>query len=332
MVPYQPTTQEKRRFHLQDTRIFTAPPKTLARLLGLQNHFAPALHHSQLMCWPLYPLLRCIDWREGNIILSPICRLYLSQLHRYNHLQQHKSYIKHTPTITLDVDASHIASGGVLYTYTATDTHTHTTTGNSHNNTTSTTWNSSQPYSPSKHSHTTWQNTRVHIRMDSTTAIAYINRAGGRIPELQQLAATLLSHCISHNIHITISYINTAIMTADPLSRYMDPEDYRLNTHHFHHLLTWLHSQHLPLPQIDAMASSMNAQLPAFCSRFHHHLNTHTNFYSVNWSQYQAIYINPPFSQCTATIHHLSHSPPAHTYFLAPPSTTTKPQTGTSGS
>ena len=67
-----------------------------------------------------------------------------------------------------------------------------------------------------------------------------------------------------------------------------------------------------------AMASSMNAQLPAFCSRFHHHQNTHTNVFSVDWSQYQAIYINPPFSQCTAVIRHLTGAPPAHTYFLAP--------------
>ena len=52
------------------------------------------------------------------------------------------------------------------------------------------------------------QNSRVHLRMDSTTAIAYIHNAGGRKLYLQRLAAKLLAHCIHHNIHIHITYLN----------------------------------------------------------------------------------------------------------------------------
>ena len=67
------------------------------------------------------------------------------------------------------------------------------------------------------------------------------------------------------------------------------------------------------------MASSLNSQLPLFCSRFHHHLNSHTNFFSVPWkNMYTSIYLNPPFCLLHRVIAHLQQYPPAHTFLLAP--------------
>ena len=107
-------------------------------------------------------------------------------------------------------------------------------------------------------------------------------------------------------------------MTADPISRFLDPEDFRLNPTHFQHFLAHLQATNTPLPTIDAMASSLNAQLPLFCARFHNRANTHTDFFSVDWSAYQAIYLNPPFSVIPRVLAHLRQFTPQHTYILTP--------------
>ena len=99
----------------------------------------------------------------------------------------------------------------------------------------------------------------------------------------------------------------------------MDREDLKLHPLHFAHLQQFLQLHHYPLPEIDAMATSLNCQLPKFCSRYHHKDSTHINFFQVPWGHhYLAIYINPPFSIIHKVIQHLSANPPHHTYLLAP--------------
>ena len=85
--------------------------------------------------------------------------------------------------------------------------------------------------------------------MDNTTAISYINKQGGIKPQLQRLAAQLTAHCIIHNIDLHLHYIPSAQNTADAISRYMDPEDYKLNPAHFADFLYTLAQHHPRGPQ-----------------------------------------------------------------------------------
>ena len=259
------------------------------------------------------------DQWDTPIPLSHDARLHLALLPAFLHLQQGRPFHPSLPTMTCDVDASRTAGGGILYTVHTTHMAQHyfTATESQQHINILELFNALLTLAAFLHFLT---NSTILLRLDNQVAKAYIDMHGGRKPHLQQLAAHIHALCIKFHIVIQTAYLPSALMTADPISRYLDPEDFKLNPTHFTHFLTFLDTHHLPRPQIDTMATALNAQLPNFCSRFHHYAARHIDFFSIQWAttDYTAIWCNPPFSCITKVLAHLSQAPPPYTYLLTP--------------
>ena len=104
----------------------------------------------------------------------------------------------------------------------------------------------------------------VLLRLDNTSAVAYINNLGGTIsPELVDLAKTLWMWCLERNIHITAQHLPGAQnRIADVESRTMvDRSDWKLNPILFKRIVNLFG----PI-EVDIFASRLTAQCPLYFS------------------------------------------------------------------
>lgn len=109
-----------------------------------------------------------------------------------------------------------------------------------------------------------WSGKHILVRSDNRTAVAYINRLGGRVLHLSRLCQRFWKWCVSRNVVVTAEHIAGVTNTrADQLSRW-DPDraaDWRLHPELFQAL------DHLWGPHsIDLFADSRNHHLPRFAS------------------------------------------------------------------
>ena len=108
------------------------------------------------------------------------------------------------------------------------------------------------------------RNVHVLLRMDNTTAVAYVNHLGGTVSqELVSLTKDLWLWCLERNIHMTAQHLPGSLnCTADMESRVMrDRTDWKLHPDLFQRLnKLWG-----PL-EVDLFASRLSAQLPAYYS------------------------------------------------------------------
>ena len=104
----------------------------------------------------------------------------------------------------------------------------------------------------------------IHIKLDNSTAVAYINHMGGtKSHQLWSLSKTLWEWCLQRQIFLVASHIPGVVNTeADSLSRsVVDHHDWQLSTKVFSHLNTlWG-----PL-EVDLFASRVTRQLERFFS------------------------------------------------------------------
>ena len=217
-LPFEPNKALHHQFQCSSPIPLLAPPKPLAQVLGLLQHFQPALRAGRLLCWPLYAALTNTTWNpSARIPLLPAARYNLAILPTFLHHQQAKPIYPNLPTMTLDVDASKLASGGVLYTVHDVNYSQHywTVQQDFHINDLEllSALLALQAFVDYIKGHT------VHLRLDSQVAIAYIKHQGGKIPHLQQTAAELTAFCLLHQIDLIVSYIPTQHQTADHISR-----------------------------------------------------------------------------------------------------------------
>ena len=106
--------------------------------------------------------------------------------------------------------------------------------------------------------------THVLIKMDNTTAIAYINNMGGmKSTKCNDLAKTLWEYCIHKQLWVTAVHLpGRDNSVADKLSREFKEEiEWQLNPKVFHHICL-----EFGQPQIDLFASRLNRQLARFVS------------------------------------------------------------------
>ena len=100
----------------------------------------------------------------------------------------------------------------------------------------------------------------VLLRLDSTTAVAYINNLGGTVSkELVDLAKSLWMWCLERNIHITAQHLpGVQNKIADAESRtIIDRSDWQLNPVIFHRIAI----QFGPI-EVDMFASCLTTQCP----------------------------------------------------------------------
>ena len=133
----------------------------------------------------------------------------------------------------------------------------------------------------------------VLLRLDNTTAVAYINNLGGTVSkELVDLAKGLWMWCLERNIHITAQHLpGVQNVIADAESRTMiDRSDWQLNPVIFDKIVDLFG----PV-EVDLFASRLTAQCPAYFSWRPDPYAVATDAFLQDWSQIKG-YANPPWS------------------------------------
>ena len=137
------------------------------------------------------------------------------------------------------------------------------------------------------------KNCTVELRLDNTTAVAYINKKGGTHSEsLTRLAVQVARWCEERNIILRAQYLPGILnVIADRESRRkIDWSDWKLDPMTFQTLRgVWKVS-------IDLFANPWNAQLPKFVSWNPQPGAWAWDAFSLNWAELTGSYAFPPFS------------------------------------
>ena len=137
-------------------------------------------------------------------------------------------------------------------------------------------------------------NVHVHLLMDNTVAIAYLNRLGGtRSYALCQLAISIWNWCIQKGITIHADHLPGRLnVRADFASRnWNDNSDWMLDPTVFAQLQT-----RFGLFSIDLFASFQNAQLPKFFSWKPSPNALAVDALAQQWAHFKIPYAFPPFA------------------------------------
>ena len=133
----------------------------------------------------------------------------------------------------------------------------------------------------------------MHVLLDNTTAIQYINKMGGRKPLLNTLTKEMWEWCVAKDIWIIAFHIpGKHNARADALSRQKLSADmeWGLTAEIFSKLMNKFGTC-----DIDLFASSKNFKLPIYVSFGPDNSAYATDAFSLSWSKMFA-YIFPPFS------------------------------------
>ncbi|XP_053593379.1 uncharacterized protein LOC103579263 [Microplitis demolitor] len=132
----------------------------------------------------------------------------------------------------------------------------------------------------------------ILLRIDNTTAIACINKAGGiRYPVLSELARKIWQWCEVRRIWPVATYIPSAWnVDADAASRVRNLDtEWELSPVAFQKILKVLGS-----PSIDLFASRINKKCVRFCSRYPDPDAESVDAFTVSWGK-EYFYAFPPF-------------------------------------
>ncbi len=134
----------------------------------------------------------------------------------------------------------------------------------------------------------------IHIllRLDNTTAVAYIQNMGGiKSIECNKLAKSLWNWCIARNIWVTAAHLPGILnTTADRSSRkFQEETEWMLNRKLFRKI-----TKHLGTPNIDLFASRLNTQLQRYISWKPDPGAESVDAFTVDWST-EFFYAFPPF-------------------------------------
>lgn len=132
---------------------------------------------------------------------------------------------------------------------------------------------------------------RILLRIDNTTAIAYINRMGGvRFPELSKLAKSIWKWCESREICLFASYIASKHnVEADFESRQLEKgTEYELSSTAFNRI-----RQEFGAPVIDLFATRINAKCQQFVSWLRDPDAVTADAFTISWKEF-FFYAFPP--------------------------------------
>jgi len=138
-----------------------------------------------------------------------------------------------------------------------------------------------------------FENKTILIRLDNTTAIAYINRFGGcRSPELHEIAKRIWFWCENHGNWLKASYISSAQnYAADTESRrvYDSDSEWSLDSGHFQSI-----SIRFGAPTLDLFASHLNFKCESFVSWHPDPKSKSVDAFTISWKGI-FFYAFPPF-------------------------------------
>jgi hypothetical protein len=133
----------------------------------------------------------------------------------------------------------------------------------------------------------------ILIQVDNTVACSYINKQGGRRPQLSHIAESFWDWAIQRGHTLKSTWISTSHnVFADQLTRFhQDRTGWRLT----HHVFQAVNKTWGPL-QVDLFASKKNTQLPLWISRYPAQGALACNAFQQDWTQWLGLYANPPFN------------------------------------
>lgn len=134
----------------------------------------------------------------------------------------------------------------------------------------------------------------IKILTDNSTAVSYISNMGGtKAKDCNQLSKEIWLFCISNKIWLTCTHIaGKDNIQADRKSRiFEDQLEWSLDKNVFSQLKkAW------GKPSIDLFASRLNNQVERFCSWKPDPNCSFVDAFSLDWTQFDFIYLFPPFS------------------------------------
>jgi hypothetical protein len=144
----------------------------------------------------------------------------------------------------------------------------------------------------------------VRIDSDNTTAVAYSNRFGGRIPQLASIAQTIWERLRQLDSSIKVFYLpGEENVLADFQSRNQDPRgEFMLRREIFHKI-----DQAWGPHTVDLFASHQNCQLTRFVSRNPSPGASAVDAFSMDWSKENA-WVHPPFAMISRVLEKISLS------------------------
>ena len=135
-------------------------------------------------------------------------------------------------------------------------------------------------------------NQNVQLQIDNTTAIAYINKQGGRKPLCNSLARKIWFWAIARSVRVSATFIpGVSNVSADFESRRIhDNTEWKLQPSVFRKLTSlW------GTPDIDLFASWLTCQIPCYASWKPDPGASAIDAFSISWAG-KLCYIFPPFS------------------------------------
>lgn len=143
------------------------------------------------------------------------------------------------------------------------------------------------------------RNTNILLRIDNTTAIAYINKMGGvRFQYLNRLCYEIWQWCEERNLYIFASYIKSSEnIEADFASRHLSLEtEWELNVNYFDQITNSFYK-----PDIDLFASRINRKCKKFISWHRDPEAYSVDSFTLNWRELN-FYAFPPFAMILKTL------------------------------
>lgn len=142
-------------------------------------------------------------------------------------------------------------------------------------------------------------NCQILIRVDNSTAVAYINKMGGiQYPHLTQITRDIWNWCESKRLFVFASYIKSSDNTiADMESRRTHPDiEWELSDWAFDTLTSTFGR-----PKIDLFASRINNKCATYVSWHRDPDAFAIDSFTISWSDYD-FYAFPPFSVILKTL------------------------------
>lgn len=143
------------------------------------------------------------------------------------------------------------------------------------------------------------RNCEVLLRLDNTTAIAYVNKAGGiRFPILNELARKIWLWCEDRGLHVHASYIaSKENVWADRASRITNIDtEWELSKKAFKKI----YEKFGPF-SIDLFATYWNKKVSRFCSRYPNLEVYRVDAFTIPWKN-EKPYAFPPFALILPTL------------------------------
>ncbi|XP_043486358.1 uncharacterized protein LOC122513898 [Polistes fuscatus] len=138
----------------------------------------------------------------------------------------------------------------------------------------------------------------ILLRVDNSTAIAYINKMGGTKYEyLNDLTYEIWEWCEQRNLWLFASYIPSKDNEADEASRIDNIDtEWELSPFAFQNIVYKFNQ-----PEIDLFASNSNNKCEKYCSWHRDSLASCIDAFTVDWNEYY-FYAFPPFSLILKTL------------------------------